>query len=84
VPEHLFLRLDSQCRRECHGTRAVRWEITDPLGAFAVIEGEDLYEIDYSFNELGEYYFCVIERAPCSGGTSESETWLVVDAAVSD
>jgi len=80
----LDLVLSSTCRLDCETDRRVRWEMTTPAGGLDVFEDTGLYQVTYSFAEIGQYALCTIETALCPEGELRFENWWIVEVESPD
>ena len=79
APSELDLEVTSSCRPDCSGDRHVRWEMSEPNANVRILEGEELYQISYVFEQIGQYALCVIETIPCPEAELRFENWWMFD-----
>jgi hypothetical protein len=71
-----------ECFPQCQGERQVEWQITSPEGKYEILDGQDLFEIDYDFSGNGIYTICIVETARCPGGERKESKYLIVKSGL--
>ena len=72
----------SECFPRCPGDRQVEWQITAPDGRYDLLDGANLFEIDYDFGTKGIYSICIVETADCPDGKRKESKYLIVKSGM--